>query len=125
MSLYSQASKICSSKHLLKNQIELIEQFMSWNDFPKYMRKSLLKNLCKEAPKQEKNNNNIPTNWIRLPNIGSTCEHLAEECIRKVKRNCTTDTKFVIIYYTKKSSNYCTVQCYISHYFPRLFKTLC
>ena len=44
-SLYSRDSKICSSKCLLKNQIELIEQFMSWNNLPKYIRISLLKNL--------------------------------------------------------------------------------
>ena len=38
--LYFQASKICSSKRLLKNQIELIEQSMLPNDFPKYIHKS-------------------------------------------------------------------------------------
>ena len=93
-SLYLRASKICSSKRLLKNQIELIEQFMSWNNFPKYIRNSLLKNLYKEAPKQGKNivnKNNIPTIWIRLPYIGSKGEHLLKQCIRKVKSNCTTD----------------------------------
>ena len=37
---YFQASKICSSKRLLKNQIELIEQSMLPNDFPKYIHKS-------------------------------------------------------------------------------------
>ena len=31
-----------------------MEQFMLWNDFPKYIRKSLLKNICKDAPKYEK-----------------------------------------------------------------------
>ena len=38
--LYFQASKICSSKRLLENQIELIEQSMLPNDFPKYIHKS-------------------------------------------------------------------------------------
>ena len=68
-SLYSRASKNCSSKRLLKNQIELTEQFMSWNNFPKYIRKSLSRNLWKEVPKQEKNTvnkNNIPTNFYNL-----------------------------------------------------------
>ena len=52
-SLCSRASKICSSKCSLKNQIELIEQFMSRN------------NLYKEAPKQEKNlvNNPVTIYW--------------------------------------------------------------
>ena len=54
-SLYLQAFKLCSSKCLLKNQIELIEQFMLWSNFPEFICNSLLKNLYKEAPKQEKN----------------------------------------------------------------------
>ena len=72
-SLYSRASKIFSSKCLLEDQIELIEQFMSWNVFPKYISKSLLKKIWKEAPRQEKNivnKDNILTIWIRLPQIG-------------------------------------------------------
>ena len=86
---------------------------MSQNDFPKYIRKSLLKALCKEAPKQEKNivnKNNIPTTWIRLPYIGSKGKHLLKQCIRKVKHNCTTDIKFVILYNTRKIWYYCTVK---------------
>ena len=104
-SLYSRASKICSSKRLLKIQIELMEQFMLWNDFPKYIRKFLLKNICKEAPKQGKNTvnkNNILAIWIRLPYIGSIGEHLLKQCIRNVKHSCTTDIKFVILYNTRK-----------------------
>ena len=76
---------------------------MSWNDFQKYVRKTLLKNIFKEAPKQEKNivnKKSIPTIWIPLPYIGNKGEHLLKQCIRKVKRNCTTDIKFVILYNT-------------------------
>ena len=90
---------------------------MSWNDFPKYIRKSLLKNICKEAPKQEKNivnKINIPTIWIWLPYIGNKGEHLLKQCIRNVKRIYTTDIKFVILYNTKKISYYCTVKDKIS-----------
>ena len=112
-SLYSRGSKICSRKRLLKNQIKLLEQFMSWNDFPKCIRKSLMKNICKEAPKHEKNivnKDNIPTIWIRLPYIGNKGEHLLKQCIRKLKRNCNTDIKFVILYNTEKISYYCTIK---------------
>ena len=35
--------------------------------------------------------------------------HVLKRCIRKVKCNCTTDIKFVTLYYTKKISYYCTV----------------
>ena len=72
-----------------------------------------MKNLCKEVSKQEKNflnKNNIPTIWIRLPYIGSKVEHLLKQCIRKVKRNCTTDIKFAILCNTRKISYYCSVK---------------
>ena len=58
-----------------------------------------MKNICKEAPKQENNiinKDKIPTIWIRLPYIGNKDEHLLKQCIRKLKRNCNTDIKFVI-----------------------------
>ena len=35
--------------------------------------------------------------------------HVLKRCIRKVKCNCTTDIKFITLYYTKKMSYYCTV----------------
>ena len=112
-SFYSRASKICSSRRLLGNHIKIIEQFMSWNNFRKHICKSLLKIVCKESSKQETsivNKNNILTIWIRLPDIVSKGEHLLKKCIRKVKRNCSIDIKFVILYNTKNISNYCTVK---------------
>ena len=97
----------------MKKQIQLIKKFMLWNDFPKYIHKSLLKNIFKEVPKQEKNivnKNNISTIWIQLPHIGIKGKNLMKQYIRKVKRNCTTDIKFVILHNTKKISYYCTVK---------------
>ena len=47
-SLYCQAFKIYSSKRLLKNQKEAIPRLMSWNDFPKYICKSLSKISAKK-----------------------------------------------------------------------------
>ena len=73
---------------------------MTWNDLPKYIRKSLLKNISKEAPKQEKNilnKNNIPTIWTLLPYIRNKGEPLLKQYIRKAKRNCTTDIKFITL----------------------------
>ena len=87
LSLYSPVTKTCSSKRLLKNQIEVIEQFVPWNDVPKYTRKSLLKNICKEVPNQKENivnKDNIPTIWIQLQYVGKKGKHLLGKCIRKV-----------------------------------------
>ena len=72
-----------------------------------------MKNICKKVPKQEKNivnKDSILTIWIRLPYIGKKGEHSLKQCIRRVKRNCNTDIKFVILYNTKKIFYYGTVK---------------
>ena len=86
---------------------------MSQNDFPKCVRKSLLKRFAKKPPIKEKNfvnENKVPTIWIRLPYTGNKVEHLLKQQIRKVKRSCATDIKFVILYNAKKIPCYCTVK---------------
>ena len=47
---------------------------------------------------------------ISLPYLESKGEHVLKQSIRKLKRNCTTDIKFVILYNTKKTSYYCTAK---------------
>ena len=44
-SLYHRAFKICSTKSLLNNQIEIIKSFMSWNGCPKSIQNVLMKKL--------------------------------------------------------------------------------
>ena len=43
--LYNRATKICSNKKLLDDQIKKILSFMSWNGFPNYVSKPLLRHL--------------------------------------------------------------------------------
>ena len=55
---------------------------MSQNDFPKCVRKSLLKRFAKKPPIKEKNfvnESKVPTIWIRLPYIGNKVEHLLKQ----------------------------------------------
>ena len=107
---------------------------MSRNGFPKYIFGNLYQKIS--ASRQGKNivnKDNIPTIWIRLPDIGHKFKHLLKQCIRKVKRNCTIDIKIVILLNTKNISYYCSVKdkvpiaqrsSIIYHLF-RVFKVLC
>ena len=54
--------------------------------------------------------------------------------MREIKRNCTSDIKFLIcliprnfvLLHSQKQNSYSSkIQCYVSDYLPRLFKTLC
>ena len=106
-SLYVRVFKICSSECLLKNETELTEQNMSWNNFLKYISKYVLKNICKEALRLEKNilnKDNVLTIWIQLLYIGKKGEQLLKKCIRKVKHNLTTEIIFVFLYNSQKKN---------------------
>ena len=50
---------------MTNNQIELIEQLLSWSGFPCYIGKLLLKNICKKGSgkKTTLSMSNIPTIW--------------------------------------------------------------
>ena len=50
--LYSKATKICRDHQLLDDQLKKILSFMSWNGFPNYVSKPLLRRL--------KSNSTIP-----------------------------------------------------------------
>ena len=41
--LLERAEKICSNKKLFENQLSKIKSFMSWNGFPKYVGRSIIK----------------------------------------------------------------------------------
>eukprot|EP00111_Clytia_hemisphaerica_P008585 TCONS_00025083-protein len=44
-SLFNRASKICSSQHALNGQIRKLKQFLSWNGYPSYVAKSLIRSF--------------------------------------------------------------------------------
>ena len=87
----------------------------NWSDRTIHIEKRSLLNICKEVPKKGKHiedKNKILAICIRLPYIWNNngLEELLKQCIREVKRNCTTDIKFVILCQTKKISYCCTVK---------------
>ena len=90
--LNDRATKICSSNELLTHQINKIKTFMSWNNYPKYVRDSFIKRLQKKS--------------FRVPYLGTKGEGLVKSYIQKLKRCVKTNVKFVILYDTKK------VQCF-------------
>ena len=87
--LYNRATKICSNKKLLDDQIKKILSFMSWNGFPNYVSKPLLHHLKSNSTLPSSNNsiekNDIPEIIFRLPYAGKVGEQLLKRCLKKVK----------------------------------------
>ena len=71
--LVERAEKICSNKKLFENQLSKIKSFMSWNSFPKYVGRSIIKKTLqkkKGAVTDKSELNEIPKIWFR------TCQTL-------------------------------------------------
>ena len=108
--LHDRATKICSSNELLKHQINKIKTFMSWNNYPKYVRDSFIKRLQQNKLKTRNGNDSDIKIWFRVPYLGGKGEGLAKSCIQKLKRCVKTNVKFVILYDTKKSAMFCSAK---------------
>ena len=109
--LVERAEKICSDKKLFENQLSKIKSFMSWNGFPKYVGRSIIKKTLqkkKGAVTDKSELDEIPKIWFRIPYIGPTGEQLAKRCISKLKRCSKEDLNFILLYDTKKLSFFCS-----------------
>ena len=109
--LYHRVCKICNTKLLLNNQIEIIKSFMSWNGYPKSIQNFLMKKLKTKysdsftsVTVNEDTVDNLPKIWIRIPYLGSRGDFLLKSCVNKVQRFLSKPVKFVTIYDTKKLS---------------------
>ena len=49
---------------------------------------------------------NISKIWVRIPFLGKQGEYLVKKLIRKLQRNLTKPVKFIVIYQTKKVSDF-------------------
>ena len=108
--LHDRATKICSSNKLLNDQINQIRRFMSWNSYPKYVRKSIIKCLQQKKTAVQKDDESVTKIWIRLPYLGNKGEELVKTCIRKLKRCFKTNVIFVTLYDTTKCAMFCSVK---------------
>ena len=109
--LVERAEKICSNKKLFENQLSKIKSLMSWNGFPKYVGRSIIKKTLqkkKGAVTDKSELDEIPKIWFRIPYIGPIGEQLAKRCISKLKRCSKEDLNFILLYDTKKLSFCCS-----------------
>jgi hypothetical protein len=111
--LYSRAYKICSNCKLFNNQVRRIDKFLSWNNFPKRVRRSILNRLRKNTNNPKRTNklmedNGAKTIWLKLPYAGKTGEGLVNKFVKKLNRLLGKKVKFIIRYDTTKISHFCS-----------------
>jgi len=87
--LYSRAYKICSNSKFFQNQVKRIDKVLSWNDFPKRVRHSILNHCTNNInnPKQLNKfmeDNDAKTICVQLLYAGKTGEVLVSKCVKKL-----------------------------------------
>ena len=92
---------------------------MSWNGFPNYVSKPLLRCLKSNSAIPSSNNttekNDISETIFRLPYAGKVGEQLLKRCLKRVKRCLTSNVTFRVLYDKKKMSFYCNIKNKVPH----------
>ena len=106
--LYNRALKICSDATKFNKQVSKIKQFLSWNRYPLFVVRSLIKK-CQDTTKRvsDESSDDIVKIFIKLPYLGSKGEHLLKSCIRKLKRYSKCNVQFVSLFRSNKFSMFC------------------
>ena len=82
---------------------------MSWNGFPKYVARSLIKRLSNEKPKiSSESDEDLPSIWVNVPYAGSKGEFLIKSLVRKMRRYLKKNTRVTIRYKCKYLSFLCS-----------------
>ena len=93
--LVNRAYKICSTETLLKDELQHIQNFMSWNGFPRKLSLKLIEQFKPpvktpiDHETQVDNshvgtNNNDPKIWIPLPYLGKYGTRLTRSFIHRI-----------------------------------------
>ena len=91
------AFKICSTKKLLDNQMDILESFMSWNSWNFLINKLKLKYKSSPSTTIATSDADLPIVWVHLPHFGECSESLVKPCISKIQHYLQNPIKFIII----------------------------
>ena len=116
--LFNRASRICSNITLFQKQKLRISKILSWNGFPSYIRKKLIKQFAENAERRMNNqqqHNEMPneetdTLFLKIPYMGTVGDKLVKTLKRKVQSNLTRKINIRVIYTTNKLSKFCGVK---------------
>ena len=115
--LIDRAFRICSTSNLFQGQKTRICKILSWNGYPSYVRKKLLKQFCESAqqkkdhpPADTKIDDEIDHLSLKIPFMGANGEKLVKTLKRKIQSNLSRKVNIRVIYTTNKLSKLCSVK---------------
>ena len=120
-SLVARVSRICS-KNKLRNEINIIKRFASWNDFPESVVNSIINKTLNTpsitADSDDANEiNNGVTIYFCVHYYGDKGCSLLKSCIRKIKSNCKKEQSinFRVLYDITKTDFFCSTKIKCQH----------
>ena len=116
--LFNRASRICSNRNLFQAQKTRINKILSWNGFPSYVRKKLLKQFTDTSDRRRNPqptgistvDQEIDSLSLKIPYMGVVGEKLVKTLKRKVQTNLSRKLNIRVIYTTNKLSKFCSVK---------------
>lgn len=106
--LFNRAQRICSTTIAFNKQVEKITTLMSWNGFPSFISRSILRRLKSKIRRNtEESPNEIIKIFVKPPYAGLKGEQLLKACFKKMKRFLKPTVCFVTLYQTKKVAMFC------------------
>ena len=116
--LFNRATRICSSNTLFQNQRARISKILSWNGFPTYVRKKLMKQFADSAERKRTSRQTENTEIdkeieylsLKIPYMGPTGDKLVRTLKRKIAANLSRKVNIRVIYTTNKLSKFCSTK---------------
>ena len=111
-SIIFRAKNICTNSILFSKQLRQINDYMSWNGFPRHARKSIVNKILEDQSKN-KSRTESPTRkvlWFNIPYLGQDGEFLVKKLRRKLKRYLSVDFDLRVSYSFTKLSMFCSMK---------------
>ena len=119
--LFNRAKRICSTSALFRAQKIKIGKILSWNGFPAFCRKKLLRGFAEDWEKKNSSNpsqsselenddNEILTFTLKIPFVGNAGDKLVKTLKRKIHQNLSEKVKLRVLFTTNKIAKFCNVK---------------
>ena len=119
--LFNRAKRICSTSALFRAQKTRIGNILSWNGFPTFCRKKMLRGFAEDyekkrrsenaqIPEQDDENSKNLTFTLKIPYMGKTGDSLVRTLKRKIHQNLSEKVKIRVLFTTNKIAKFCSVK---------------
>ena len=117
--LFNRAKRICSTPALFRSQKARIFNILSWNGFPAYLRKKVIRSFVESSERNksseaEESSSNVDDEIVslslKIPYMGAAGEKLVKTLKRKIQQNLSKKISIRIFYTTNKLAKFCSVK---------------